>query len=210
MGGLTSVFVGYAGQLLSAITLFPFVTSQLLSGLHVFWLILAAAMVSTRGSAAVTGALKGLIEASLFSHLGLFSFLVSLLEGAVADTVFAFLKRKHEITVYFAGGLSSASNLLIVHLFFFPPLSIPIYVLAYFAAFLSGLPFGGYLTTKVLRVILANLQTTNPIDIQEGVGSSETLVLACPTFKHWFSPEIQSLCKGLWSSPSNSVPKSSV
>jgi ABC-type thiamin/hydroxymethylpyrimidine transport system permease subunit len=163
LGGLTSVLVGYAGQLLSSTTLLPFVTPQLLSGLHVFWLILAAMIVPKQGSATVTGALKGLIEASLFSHLGLFSFSVSLMEGAATDIVFIFLKRKHKITIYFAGGLSSASNLLIVQLFFLPPLPIPIYVLAYLAAFLSGLLFGGYLTTKVLKVIPANLQITYSI-----------------------------------------------
>jgi ABC-type thiamin/hydroxymethylpyrimidine transport system permease subunit len=157
LGGSTSVLVGYAGQLLSSITLFPFVTPQLLSGLHVFWLILAAMIVPIHGSATATGALKGLIEASLFSHLGPFSFSVSLIEGAVADLVFALLKKNHVFSVYVAGGLSSASNLLIVQLFFLPPLPILVYVLAYFAAFLSGLLFGGYLTTKVLKVIPANL-----------------------------------------------------
>jgi len=151
------VLVGYAGQLLSSITLFPFVTPQLLSGLHVFWLILAAMMVPIHGSATAAGALKGLIEASLFSHLGPFSFLVSLIEGAVADLVFALLKKNHAFSVYVAGGLSSASNLLIVQLFFLPHLPILVYVLAYFAAFLSGVLFGGYLTTKVLKVIPANL-----------------------------------------------------
>ena len=157
LGGSTSVVVGYAGQLLSSITLFPVVTPQLLSGLHVFWLILAAMMVPMHGSATAAGALKGLIESSLFSHLAIFSFLVSLLEGAVADFVFAILKREHKATAYVAGGLSSASNLLIVQFFFLPPLPILIYALAYFAAFLSGLLFGGYLTTKVLKVIPANL-----------------------------------------------------
>jgi len=154
------VLVGYAGQLLSLVALFPFVTPQLLSGLHVFWLILAAVMVPKRGSATVTGALKGLIEASLFSHLGLFSFVVSLVEGAVADVVFIFLKREHKTAVYIAGGLSSASNLLIVQLFFLPPLPILIYVLAYLAAFLSGLVFGGYLATKVLELIPANFKAS--------------------------------------------------
>jgi len=113
--------------------------------------------VPKHGSATTAGALKGLIEAAFFSHLGLFSFLVSLLEGAVADVVFAFLKREHKATIYVAGGLSSASNLLIIQFFFLPPLPIPIYASAYFAAFLSGLLFGGYLTTKVLKAIPASL-----------------------------------------------------
>jgi ABC-type thiamin/hydroxymethylpyrimidine transport system permease subunit len=157
-GGSTSVLVSYAGELLSSFTVLPCVAPQLLSGLHVFWLILAAMMVPMRGSATATGALKGLIEASFFSHLGLFSFTVSILEGAVADVALALLKRNWSFSVYVAGGLSSASNLLIVQLLFLPSLPILIYALAYFAAFLSGLVFGGYLAIGVLKVIPANLQ----------------------------------------------------
>jgi ABC-type thiamin/hydroxymethylpyrimidine transport system permease subunit len=155
------VLVGYAGQLLSSITLFPFVTPQLLSGLHVFWLILAARIVPMHGSATTTGALKGLIETSLFSHLGLFSFAVSLLEGVVADVVFILLKKNRTFSVYAAGGLSSASNLIIIQFFFFPSLPIVIYVSAYFAAFASGLLFGGYLATRVLKVVPVNLKIMN-------------------------------------------------
>ncbi len=161
LGGSTSVLVGYAGQLLSSVTLFSFAAPQLLSGFHVFWLILAAMMVPMLGSATVAGALKGLIEASLFSHLGPFSFVVSLLEGAVADLVFALLKREHKATVYFAGGLSSASNLLVVQLFFLPSLPLMVYALAYSVSFLSGLLFGGYLSMQVLKAIPANLRAVN-------------------------------------------------
>jgi ABC-type thiamin/hydroxymethylpyrimidine transport system permease subunit len=127
--------------------------------------MLAAMMVPMRGSATVAGALKGLIEVSLFSHLGLFSFAVSFLEGVVADVVLALLRRNWAFSVYVAGGLSSASNLLIVQLFFLPSLPILIYALAYFAAFLSGLVFGGYLTTKVLKVVPANLQKATSIKV---------------------------------------------
>jgi ABC-type thiamin/hydroxymethylpyrimidine transport system permease subunit len=157
VGGVNSVLVGYAGSLLSALTASSFVVPQLLSGLHVFWLVLLALLVPTRGSATAAGALKGLVEASLFSHLGIFSFAVSLIEGAVVDLVFALLKKNSTFSVYVAGGLSSASNLLIVQLFFLPSLPILVYVSVYFAAFLSGLLFGGYLTTKVLKVIPTNL-----------------------------------------------------
>ena len=96
LGGSTSVLVGYVSQLLSSITLFPFVTPQLLSGLHVFWLTLTGLLVDKKGSATMAGAVKGLIEASFFSHLGVFSFAVSLLEGAVVDVVLAVFKKETE------------------------------------------------------------------------------------------------------------------
>jgi len=160
LGSVSSVLVGYAGRLLATFTMFSFVVPQLLSGLHVFWLVLTALMVPTRGSATVTGALKGLIEISLFSHLGIFSFAVSLTEGIVVDLVFAIIKKRHKLSVYVAGGLSSASNIIIIQVFFLPAQPTLIYASAYFAAFLSGLIFGGYLTTKVQKTIPVNLQTT--------------------------------------------------
>jgi energy-coupling factor transport system substrate-specific component len=80
LGSVSSVLVGYADRLLSMLTMLSSIVPQLLSGLHVFWLVLVPLLVRTRGSAMIAGALKGLIEASFFSHLGLFSFAVSLLE----------------------------------------------------------------------------------------------------------------------------------
>lgn len=163
LGSVNSVLVGYAGRLLSTLTIFSIIVPQLLSGLHVFWVVLVALLMCKRGSATAAGALKGLIEASLFSHLGVFSFVVSLIQGAIVDLVFAIPKKKHVLTVYIASGLSSASNLIIVQLFFLPAQPIAIYASAYIAAFLSGLVFGGYLTTKVLKVIPATLKTTTTI-----------------------------------------------
>jgi ABC-type thiamin/hydroxymethylpyrimidine transport system permease subunit len=153
LGGLTSVPVGYVGSFFSALALFPLAVPQLLAGLHVFWLVLAALLVRTRGSATSAGALKGLIEAAFFSHLGIFAFVVSLLEGAVVDLVFALMKKDSMVAVYLAGGFSSASNLLVVQFFLAPQFSSAIYGLGYGAAFVSGLFLGGYLAAKVFRVL---------------------------------------------------------
>jgi ABC-type thiamin/hydroxymethylpyrimidine transport system permease subunit len=163
LGAAASVFVGYGGTLLSAFSAFPPVASQLLAGLHVFWLTLTGLLVSKKGSATMAGAVKGLIEASFFSHLGVVSFAVSLLEGAVVDVALAVFKKKHKAAIYLAGGLSSASNLIIVQFFFLPSLPLAVYAMAYSAAFLSGLLFGGYLTRQVLKIIPADLQmAVNP------------------------------------------------
>ena len=153
LGGLTSVPVGYAGSFFSALALFPLAVSQLFAGFHVFWLVLAALMVRTRVSAIIAGALKGLIEAAFFSHLGIFAFVVSLLEGVVVDLIFVLIEKNSLIAVYLAGGFSSASNLLVVQFFLAPQFSFVIYALGYGTAFASGLLFGGYLSAKVFRVL---------------------------------------------------------
>lgn len=153
LGGLTSVPVGYAGSFFSALAMFPLAVPQLLAGLHVFWLVLAALIVRTRVSATFAGALKGLIEAAFFSHLGIFAFAVSLLEGVVVDLIFALMKKNSRMAVYLAGGFSSASNLFVVQFFLAPQFSFAIYGLGYGAAFVSVLLFGGYLAAKVFRVL---------------------------------------------------------
>lgn len=158
LGGLTSIFVGYASRLLSSLAVFSFVVPQLLAGFHVFWLVLAAIIVNMKGSATMTGALKGLIEASLFSHIGIFSFLVSFIEGFFVDFILTILKKNKAISVYLAGGFSSASNLLVIQLFFLPPLPTLVYAAAYFVSFLSGLVFGSYLATRVFKALPPNLQ----------------------------------------------------
>ena len=159
LGALTSVLVGYAGQAVSSLAILPFAAPQLLSGLHVFWLVLACVLVRTHGSATIVGSIKGLIETVLSSHLGPIVFVVSLTEGAVADLAFAALSRKRNWAIYLAGGLSSASNLVIIQFFFWPAVSSVIYILAYSAAFMSGLIFSGYLTMKVMRVLPETFQT---------------------------------------------------
>ena len=161
LGGSVSVLVGYTGRVVSSFSIFPFVAPQLLSGLHVFWLILAGVLVGTRGSATFVGGAKGLIETILSSHLGPFSFVVSLTEGLVADLVFALLKNNSTLSLYLASGFSAASNLIIIQLFLAPGYPLTVCVLAYSASFVSGLLLSGCLTTKVVKALPRNLLPGN-------------------------------------------------
>jgi len=161
LGGSTSILIGYAGNVVSSLSMLPFVAPQLLSGLHVVWLILAGVLVRTRGSATFVGAVKGLVETLLSSHLGPFSFVISLTEGLAADLAFAVLKKNRALSVYLAGGFSAASNLIIIQLFLAPGYPLTIYVLAYSASFASGLLLSGYLTTRITKALPKNLLLPN-------------------------------------------------
>jgi ABC-type thiamin/hydroxymethylpyrimidine transport system permease subunit len=155
LGGTMSIIIGYAGSFLSPIG------GQFLSGAHIFWLILATIMVKKRGSASFTGALKGLVEMVLFSRLGIFVFVLSFVEGVVVDIVFGFFGRFDRFTRYLAGGLSSASNILVLNFFFFLQVSIEILLLMYLVSFLSGLVFGGYLSNRVSKVVITGNNKAN-------------------------------------------------
>ncbi len=153
LGGVSSFAIGWGGTMLSLTPLGP-IGGQALSGLHIFWLIIAAALVQRHGAATATGALKGMIEMMLPSHLGVFVFIISLFEGAVVDIVFLPLRRAKPLVVLLAGGLASASNLIVLQLFQFLPsaFSFTVYLAIYGASFVSGLVLGGYLSSKILKV----------------------------------------------------------
>jgi ABC-type thiamin/hydroxymethylpyrimidine transport system permease subunit len=153
LGGAVSVPVGYAGNFLSATLLFPLAAPQLLSGIHVFWLVLAALLVPKHGAATFTGACKGLIEAAFVSHLGAIAFILSLVEGLTVDCFLLFLKKDSKVAVMFAGGFSSASNLVVLQLLLLRTLPLEAVGLAYVAAFVSGVFLGSLLSIKIFKAI---------------------------------------------------------
>jgi ABC-type thiamin/hydroxymethylpyrimidine transport system permease subunit len=153
LGGITSVLVGYAGRFLSQIPIISSIGGQFLSGVHVLWLILAATLVKRRGSASITGALKGLVETTFFSHISIFAFWVSFIEGFFIDIILTILRKNNAFSRYLAAGFSSSSNIIVLYFFFFPQIPTDVYLLMYFASFLSGLMFGGYLTNHILKIL---------------------------------------------------------
>ncbi len=155
LGGIFSVPVGYAGRLLSAAPFLSFILSQFLSGLHIFWLIMAVLLTRRESSALVSGALKGIIEVSLSSHLGFFAFLISFVEGIVAFIALLAFKKVKYASVYLASGFSSASNVIVLQLILIPALPTFVYVFMYLVSFISGLLFGGFFCSQI-RCILPN------------------------------------------------------
>jgi ABC-type thiamin/hydroxymethylpyrimidine transport system permease subunit len=149
MGGITSVVVGHAAVILSTIPLLSSAASQLLSGIHVFWLIVAAFVVKGRVTGTTTGALKGLVEAFLSSNLGLFVLIVSIVEGIVVDSVFAISEKRKRYSVYIAGGISSASNVAVLQFIVLPAISPIVFGLMYITSFISGICLGGILAKHV-------------------------------------------------------------
>jgi ABC-type thiamin/hydroxymethylpyrimidine transport system permease subunit len=164
LGGITSVLFGYAGNFLSLIPLGTPISGQLLSGFHVYWLVLSASILKRNGSATVTGALKGLIEMMLFSHLGVLVLFVSVVEGLVVDFAFFHAKRKGLGLACLAGGFSAASNIIVLQLFLMRDLPVFVYAVMYSVSFFSGVLLGGYLgfkTGKTLSGFFPSLQTVS-------------------------------------------------
>ena len=152
LGGMTSVLFGYAGNFLSLIPLGSPISGQLLSGFHVYWLILSASILKRNGSATVTGALKGLIEMMLFSHLGILVLLISVVEGLIVDVIF-YVKKKNLILLCLAGGFSAASNIVVLQVFLLRGLPALVYAVMYLVSFFSGALLGGYLASRTIKTL---------------------------------------------------------
>jgi len=152
LGGAVSVPIGYAGNLLKTIPLLPFGTPQILSGLHVIWILLAGTLVKKTGSSTIAGILKGLIEVTLFSYHGILVLLISTAQGVTMDLVLAALGRKNVFSLCLASGLSSSSNVIVLKLTFLRHLPLPLFFSMYAFSFVSGVLFAGYLAKRALDV----------------------------------------------------------
>ncbi|MDO8123365.1 MAG: ECF transporter S component [Candidatus Hermodarchaeota archaeon] len=164
LGGVLSTFVGYLGLLLNSAIGTPFGAGQFLSGLHVFWIILATGITRKPGAATATGFLKGFVEFFTGSTHGLVIVFVSLIQGIIVDIGLSAFRHRDSLPVYsIVGGFAAASNVLVFQLLFFsgtPGLFIMLLVIL---AFCSGIIFAGYFghaTTSL--VITSNILRSLP------------------------------------------------
>ena len=155
-GGAISVPLGYLGNVLKAIPILPFGIGQILSGVHILWLILVRLLTGKTGSATFTGALKGLVELSLFSFHGVQVLLIALAEGILVDLVMSVPGKASQIKTAVAGGLSASSNVLVLWLLLLQSLSPYVigfmWLLSLASGVLIGL-FGWYASKRVQQII---------------------------------------------------------
>lgn len=154
LGGVLSTYIGYLGNMVNHIIGVPFGAGQFMAGLHVTWIMLALGITRKKGAATVTGLLKGIIELFLGSTHGIVIVFVSLVQGLIPDLVLFRDKAKEGrgFAAYgLAGGLSAASNVLVMQTLFFSGVpGILIAVLCALAA-ASGIIFGGWLVLEMLE-----------------------------------------------------------
>ena len=152
LGGVTSTYIAYIASALGSLTGLP-VGGQMLSGLHVFWLVMILAIVNKKGSGALAGLLKGFVEFVTGSHLGILALPTSFLEGIFAEIGFWPFKKYRTLSFIIAGGLGSWANILVTQTIFnsFPG----IYMFGTFSLFslVSGMVFGGYMTLGIVRIL---------------------------------------------------------
>ncbi|MGQ9680846.1 MAG: ECF transporter S component [Candidatus Bathyarchaeia archaeon] len=151
-GGAISVPIGYLGNLLKGTPWLPFGSPQLLSGIHIIWLVLGRLLTKKFGTATLIGAVKGLVELSLFSFHGAQVLPISIVEGLTADLVLFILGSNSPLKVAIAGGLSSSNNVLVIYLLLLQSLPIVLIAFMWFFSFISGLLAGYFCIYSSKRI----------------------------------------------------------
>ncbi|MEW5748330.1 MAG: ECF transporter S component [Candidatus Thermoplasmatota archaeon] len=154
LGGVLSTYIGYLGNMVNHIIGVPFGAGQFMAGLHVIWIMLALGITRKKGAATATGLLKGVIELFMGSTHGIVIVAVSLVQGLIPDLILFRDKAKEDRspTLYaVAGGLSSASNVVVFYTFFLAGVPAVLIAMLCMLAAASGIIFGGWLVLEMLE-----------------------------------------------------------
>lgn len=156
LGGISSTYINFIGDFFQSFLGFAG-TTQWAAGLHVLWLVLAVGLTKKAGAGTLTGILKGGVELFSGNTHGLLILLVNLVAGIVVDLgILPFRKKDHWTAYALAGGLASASNVLVFQLFAAVPadiLTFGLIGLIALVAFVSGLLFAGILGSGLLATL---------------------------------------------------------
>ncbi|MGD2246803.1 MAG: ECF transporter S component [Candidatus Methanofastidiosia archaeon] len=153
LGGVSSTYIGYLGNLVNRFLGVPFGAGQFLAGLHIFWIILGLGLTKKEGTCTMIGVLKALVELFSGGKLGVFVILLSGVQGILADVTFLALRKKNVYTFAAAGGIATAANVFIFQAFFAPYTGINFFLLIGGIAFVSGVAFAGVFSWNVLNIL---------------------------------------------------------
>lgn len=159
LGAVASVPIGHLGNYLKTIPFLPFGTGQILAGLHLIMVVMAALYVKKPGAAAMTGAVKGLAEAVLLSYHGLPVIIMSALQGAIIDFVL-YIMGCGTTAILLGSGLSAASNVVFIQFFLGKQFPLSAYVLMYTLSFISGALLGGYSGERLYHMVRDRLPSS--------------------------------------------------
>ena len=153
IGAILSVPIGHLGNYLKTVPILPLGTGQILAGLHLVMITLTALRLRKPGVATITGLVKGLVEAVLFSFHGLPVIVMSGVQGFIIDIFFQIFWYDSKIGSALACGVSALSNVLFIQLFLGMPFPASVYSLMYILSFISGVLLGAYPSQLLHKMI---------------------------------------------------------
>lgn len=178
LGGFSSTLINTVGDTMQAMLGFAG-TTQWAAGLHVLWLVLAVGITGKPGSGIITGLLKGAVEFLSGNTHGILVLLINLVAGILVDLGMLPFRRTDSLPALgLAGGLASASNVIVFQLFASTPEEVLKYVWAIAGvAFVSGVVLAGLLGHGLLQALRrAGVAKQHPVDASLGVLRAAFLV----------------------------------
>jgi energy-coupling factor transport system substrate-specific component len=162
LGGVSSTYVAYIATTLGHVTGIPF-SGQLLSGIHVMWLVLIMALVDKKGSGAVAGVTKGFIEFITGSWHGISVIVLSAAEGVFAELGFWPFKKYRTVSYLLAGGLGAWANLLVQQALWNQFGTPDFFALVSVFAFFSGVILAGCLGLGIMNTLYVSSVVKKPV-----------------------------------------------
>jgi energy-coupling factor transport system substrate-specific component len=155
VGGVSSMYVGYLGNLVNRLFGVPFGAGQLIAGLHVVWPLLARLLLGRFGAGTLTGAIKGLVEFLSGGTHGVVIVLISFVEGLLVGLGLGSSRRGGLVLTMVAGAIASASNVFVFQALYFSGVSTAFILFMAGLALVSGATLGGYLAWDLRRILVA-------------------------------------------------------
>jgi energy-coupling factor transport system substrate-specific component len=156
LGGVASTYINTLSDTIQAILGFAG-ASQWAAGLHVIWIVLAYANTGKPGTGTMTGILKGAVELMSGNSHGIIILLIDLVAGLLVDFGFLIFRNKRNLLPYLvAGGLASASNVLVFQIFATLPTNIlaaSAIAILFVVAFASGCLFAGFIPSVLIKAL---------------------------------------------------------
>jgi len=156
LGGVTSTYINAVNDAVHAALGTPG-ASQWAAGFHVLWIVLSMGILRKLGAGTITGILKGVVELMSGNSHGVIILLVDLVAGLLVDFGFFIFSQKKRLLPYIvAGGLATASNVLVFQIFATLPqniLGMTAIILLFFVALFSGLIFAGILPYLLVNTL---------------------------------------------------------
>lgn len=151
VGGIMSPYINYLASVVNVLLGVPFGPGQILSGLHIFWIIFGYLLTGKTGTPTIIGIVKGFVELFTGSPKGLLILPISILQGLVFDIgMFAMLNFSHDFSIILSSGLSSVSNIILQQILFFNN-EVPLELILIYSSIsiISGFILGGWLAIQL-------------------------------------------------------------
>lgn len=150
LGGVMSTYVQYLANVINRLVGVPYGAGEIVAGLHIFWLVLMAAITKKPGAGIAGGLLKGFVEFLSGSSHGIFVVFISLVEGVLVEAGFWPFARYPRLAYFTGGILGSFAYVLASQVLFNVYPNAYLFAAVGLLSIVSGAVFAGYFSAGIM------------------------------------------------------------